>query len=80
MKKHFLMSLLLVAMPQLGVVAQDDASFYIDGLGYTVGSGKATVVNTDATSLKADVVLPATIEHNGKTYAVSAVGFCQCEA
>ena len=74
MKKHFLMSLLLVAMPQLGVVAQDDASFYIDGLGYTVGSGKATVVNTDATSLKADVVLPATIEHNGKTYAVSAVG------
>ena len=74
MKKHYLMSLLFVAMPQLGVVAQDDASFYIDGLGYTVSNGKATVVNTDATSLKADVVLPATIEHNGKTYTVSAVG------
>lgn len=74
MKKHYLLSLLIAAVPQLGAMAQDDASFYIDGVGYTVSSGKATVVNTDATALKADVVLPATIEHNGKTYTVTAVG------
>lgn len=68
------MSLLMAVIPQLGVMAQDDASFYIDGVGYALSANNAAVVNTDATVLKADVVLPSAVEFEGKTYNVTAVG------
>ena len=68
MKKIFI--LLVAFMATMPVWAYD---FLVDGIYYTISSGKVYVTN-GSSKYVGDVVIPASVTYNDNTYAVTAIG------